>query len=108
MAEEMKNQSEATQEKAVKASKPKKNAETKAKKPSALGSFFRAIGRLFVRLGRFLKDCKSEMKKVVWYSEEATLKNSLVVLIVMVVVGALVCALDFGLFEGIKKLGEIL
>ncbi len=108
MADEMNNQSEAIGKFEEDSSKPKKKTEKKAKKPSALGSFFRGIGRLFARLGRFLKDCKSEMKKVVWYGRKPTLHNSVVVLVVMIVFGAVVCALDFGLFKGITKLSEIL
>lgn len=119
MAEEMKNVSETetptsvevVEEKALATTKPakvKKTGEKKNKKPSAIGSFFRGIGRLFVRLGRFLKDCKSEMKKVVWYGKKPTLNNSLIVLVVMVVFGAVICGLDIGLLWVINKLATVI
>ncbi len=113
MAEEMKKvpEVETADEKAVVETKPakvKKSGDKKNKKPSAIGSFFRGIGRLFVRLGRFLKDCKSEMKKVVWYGRKPTLNNSLVVLVVMLVVGAVVCGLDIGLLWVINKLATVI
>ncbi len=113
MAEEMKNvpEVEVTDDKAVVEAKPakvKKSGDKKNKKPSAIGSFFRGIGRLFVRLGRFLKDCKSEMKKVVWYGKKQTINNSIIVLVVMLVVGAVVCGLDIGLLWVINKLATVI
>ncbi len=115
MAEEMKNVSETetpvsveVAKESAKPTKVKKTGDKKNKKPSAIGSFFRGIGRLFVRLGRFLKDCKGEMKKVVWYGKKPTLNNSLIVLVVMIVFGAVICGLDIGLLWVINKLATLI
>ncbi len=99
--------SEGTQELAQvegtkKASKKKTEEEKKKpKKTPALFRFFiklgKGIGGLFVRLGHFLKDCKSEMKKISWYGKKQTIHSTLIVLAVMVVAGAVIILLDIGL-----------
>ena len=98
MAEEKKN--EMTTE--VSEVKSEKKAAKKANKPK------KQHFRLIRKLGHFLKDCKSEMGKVVWYGKKPTFHNSLIVLVTMLVVGAVVTALDVGLLALIKKLAEII
>lgn len=52
------------------------------------------IPRRFVN---FLKDYKSEIKKVVWPSRKTVVRNTAVVLIMCLVVGLYIAILDFGL-----------
>lgn len=63
----------------------KKKAE--AKKPNA-----------FVRAGqnsaKFLKDCKAEIKKIVWPTPKAVFKNMGVVLVTIAVIGLFIFGLD--------------
>ena len=52
---------------------------------------------IFGKVKRFVLDYKSEIKKIVWFSPNAVLKNTLIVIIVCVLFGAFVWLLDFGL-----------
>ena len=63
---------------------------TKTKKPS-----------IFSRIKKFVKDYKSEFKKLVWPTPKQLLKNSAVVLVSVIVVGASLALVDFGLNRGI-------
>jgi preprotein translocase subunit SecE len=59
------------------------------------------------RIGRFLRDYKSEAKKIVWPTFKDVAKNTLIVLIICLIVGAFIWAVDFGLAELLKLiLGE--
>ena len=49
------------------------------------------------RIVRFLRDYKSEGKKIVWPNIKDVVKNTVVVLIMCLVVGALIWIVDFGL-----------
>ena len=49
------------------------------------------------RIGLFLRDNKSEVKKIVWPSLRDVVKNTVIVLIMCLVVGILIWAVDFGL-----------
>ena len=64
-----------------------KDAKPKAKKPSKVGAFFKKIGRFF-------KECKVELKKIVWSSPSSTLKNTILVTIVIVLFAAVLFGLD--------------
>ena len=48
---------------------------------------------------RFLKDYKSEGKKIVWPSFKDVVKNTVIVLIMCAVLGIFIWALDFGLYK---------
>ena len=63
---------------------------TKTKKPS-----------IFSRIKKFVKDYKSEFKKLVWPTPKQLLKNSAVVLVSVIVVGACLALVDIGLDRGI-------
>ncbi len=54
------------------------------------------------RIGRFLRDYKSEVKKIVWPGWKDVLKNTLIVLIICLILGAFIWAVDFGLAELLK------
>lgn len=96
MTEEIKETtvtSDAAEEKktASKESKPKK------KKPNPFVTFFKKIWK-------FLRECKSELKKIVWASPSSTLKNTIIVTIAIVVFAAFFFACDW-LFRDIVIAG---
>ena len=85
MADTEKSRSEEVAE--TKPAPSKKDAhakEKKAKKPN-----------FFKRIFKYLRECKSEMKKIVWSSGKQTFNNTVVVIIAMVVIGAFVVGLDY-------------
>lgn len=55
------------------------------------------------KMVRFFKEVKSEMKKVVWPSRKQVVKNTLIVIAVVLILGVFIWALDllfqFGLFQ---------
>ncbi len=58
------------------------------------------------RIVRFFKEVKSEMKKVVWPSRKQVIKNTLVVIAAVIIIGVVIWALDmlfsFGLEQIVK------
>ena len=64
----------------------KKTPEVK-KNPNSIAAF----GRKAVK---FFKDCKGEIKKIVWPTPKATFKNTGVVLVTIIVLGLFVFLLD--------------
>ena len=72
-------------------------AENTNKKPS-----------IWSRMGKFFKDCKSEFKKLVWPTKQQLLKNSAVVIVSIIVVGACLALVDFGLNKGIFALKDLI
>ncbi|MBQ7045226.1 MAG: preprotein translocase subunit SecE [Clostridia bacterium] len=49
------------------------------------------------RVVRFIKDYKSEVKKIVWPGPKSVIKNTVVVLAVCLVIGIVIWLVDFGL-----------
>ena len=70
-------------EKAVKAEKPAKTE----KKENAFVRFFK-------NTGRFLRDVKNEIKKIVWPAPKTVFKNTGVVLVTILIVGLFIFGLD--------------
>lgn len=67
-----------------------KKTEKKAsgdKKPNAFVRFFKKIGKFF-------RDCKGEIKKIVWPTPKTVFKNTGVVLVTIIILGLFVFALD--------------
>lgn len=58
----------------------------------------------FQRIAKSFRDLRGEMKKVVWPTKEAVIKNTIVVITVCVLVGVAIWVLDFGLTQSIKLL----
>ena len=50
--------------------------------------------RFFKRVAKFFRDCKGEIKKIVWPTPKATFKNTGVVLVTILVVALFVFLLD--------------
>lgn len=57
---------------------------------------------IFARIGLFFRDYKSEVKKIVWPTFKDVAKNTLIVLVMCLLVGALIWLLDWGLGSLIK------
>lgn len=55
-----------------------------------------AIVRFFQKIGKFFRDCKGELKKIVWPTPKSVFKSTGVVLVTIVVLGLFVFALDTG------------
>ena len=49
------------------------------------------------RIARFFRDYKSEVKKIVWPGAREVVKNTIIVLVIFVIIGAFIWALDYGL-----------
>ena len=62
-----------------------------AKEKKAEGSWFK---RAWNGIKKWFREMKSELKKVVWPSKKATMKNVLVAVTVMVVSGIVIWAFD--------------
>lgn len=60
---------------------------SEAKKTNAFVAFFKKIAK-------FLRDCKGELKKIVWPTPKATFKNMGVVLAAVIAIGLFVFGLD--------------
>ena len=63
---------------------------------------------IFSRMGKFFKDCRSEFKKLVWPTKKQLAKNSSVVLVSMIVFGACLSLVDFGLGKGLYALKDLI
>jgi preprotein translocase subunit SecE len=73
--------------KAVKTTKSTKSAKKSNKKPN-----------VFKRIWNYLRECKGELKKVTWTPPKVATKNFFIVLVVILVAGLFIFALDRGLF----------
>lgn len=60
-----------------------------AKKPNKFVNSFK-------RLVKFFRDCKGELKKIVWPTPKSVFKNTGVVLVTIIVLGLFVFLLDTG------------
>lgn len=87
------------------AAKKVADAEKASKKKSAKND---GKPNVFVRaakaVAKFFKDLKGENKKIVWPSAKTVLKNTGIVLAVVLIVGAAIWLVDFGLSEGMNAL----
>ena len=74
--------------KAVQSTEAKPAKKDKAKKPNAFVRRIKAIGKYF-------REMKSELKKVVWPSRKQVIRNTLVVILVVLVLGILIWIFDW-------------
>ena len=80
----------------VSSDKAQKKAKAPAKKEKKPG-----------RIARWLKDMKGELKKVTWPTGKDTMKNVLVVLVCVIIVGIFICLFDLlakGVVEALLNL----
>lgn len=73
---------------ASKPAKADKEKKTKADKKDSKPGFFQRVARWF-------RELKSELKKVVWPTPKQTVKNTLVVIACVIVVGIFIWAFDW-------------
>lgn len=73
-------------------------AEANSKKPG----FFAKLKNWFKHIGKFFRDTKSELHKVVWPSKKQVINNTIVVLVVVAIASVLILLLDM-LFGGAMR-----
>ena len=91
MTEEIKETtatSETVEENKTASKESKSKQKPKQKKPNPVLNFFKKILKFF-------KECKSELKKIVWASPSSTLKNTIIVTIAIIVFAAFFFACDW-------------
>ena len=81
---ELNKRDEALSKETVNSEKTQKKAKTPAKKDKKPN-----------RILRWLKDMKGELKKITWPSGKDTLKNVLIVIVCVIVVGIFIWVFDF-------------
>jgi preprotein translocase subunit SecE len=96
MTEEIKDTT-ATSESKEETKTASKETKPKKKGPNPVVTFFKKIWKFF-------KECKSELKKIVWASPASTLKNTIIVTIAIIVFAAFFFACDW-LFRDIVIAG---
>ncbi len=55
------------------------------------------------KIGRFFREVKSEIKKIVWPTRQQVVNNTLIVLAAVIVIGAVIWILDFAFQYGLFK-----
>ena len=63
---------------------------------------------IFARIGKWVRELKSELKKVQWPTKKQTVNNTLIVLACVLIVGAVICAFDFVANNAIELLISLL
>ena len=76
----------------------KKAVEKAEKKKPSLGA----------RIGKFFREYKSELKKVVWATKEQTLNNFVLVIVSVVITSVCIGILDLVFNSGITALGNLI
>ncbi len=92
--EALKAQKQAEKE-ALKAKKER----IKQSKPKKEGNVFT---RMFKAIKKFFKDFKGTCKKVIWPDRKTVFKNTLIVLVTVIIVGAGIWLADFAFTQGIR------
>ena len=60
--------------------------------------------RTFGAIAKYFRELRSELKKVVWPTPKQVLKNTLIVLACIIIVGVFICLFDVVADLGITKL----
>ena len=98
MAEEIKDVKDVAETEKVSKKANEKAAKTVAKKKKD------PLGK---RIAKKWKDFRAEFKKIVWYSRKDTWNSTILVLITIIVLGAIIAALDFAFSTGLTFLGSL-
>ena len=61
----------------------------------------------FKAIGAFFKSVRSEGKKVVWPKANEVFKNTVVVLVVILILGVIIYLIDLGLTQGMKGIKQL-
>lgn len=93
--ENMNENPTAPDEELPKAEAPKK-AEKKAEKKAdkKAGKKSEKKPSIFARIGRWFRDIKSELKKILWPTPKETAKNTVIVIIMCIIVGVCIWLFD--------------
>ncbi len=95
---------------ALKAQKQAEKEALKAKKERIKQSKPKKEGNVFTRvfnaIKKFFKDFKGTCKKVIWPDRKTVLKNTLIVFITVVVIGAGIWIVDFAFSRGIRGIQD--
>ena len=74
---------------------PKETSKTsKANKKSTSKSESKDKKNFFKSIAKFFRECKNEIKKIVWPTPKAVFKNTGIVLVVILIIGLFVFGLD--------------
>ena len=98
--EALKAQKQAEKE-ALKAKKER----IKQSKPKKEGNIFT---RMFNAIKKFFKDFKGTCKKVIWPDRKTVLRNTLIVFVVTLIVGAVIWVTDWALTESIRAVQGVI
>lgn len=104
MADKKTSNAEEPKKKAVKADKASAKSAKSDKKANIKKS---AKKNPFKSMAKFFKGVNSERKKVVWPKAKDVIKNSVIVLIVVIITGVPIYLVDTGLSLGMKGLKEL-
>jgi len=63
---------------------------------------------LFDKIAKFFREYRSELKKIVWYGRNATIKSTILVVCVIVIAAAVIGALDFVFSNILLSLGRLM
>ena len=63
-----------------------------------------AFSRMFNRTGQFLRDAKTELKKVKWPTRKELLASTAVVIVLTILIAIFLGLVDFGLIKIIKNI----
>lgn len=56
------------------------------------------------RLGRYLKESREELRKVIWPSRAETVRHTLLVIVISVSVAVFLGVIDYALTQGVERL----
>ena len=59
---------------------------------------------IFAKIGRYFKDMRGELKKVIWPDKKQVLNNTGIVLVTLVIASAIICGFDFVISYLVKLL----
>jgi len=100
---------DAQREAEARAAKKKLKEAEKAKSPEAKKANAEKDPKKKKKARRFLKDFRGEIKKIVWPDFKTVIKNTGIVLVTVVIIGAMVWVLDYiltGSVKGLKNLAQ--
>ncbi len=62
----------------------------------------------FKNIGKFFKECKSELKKIVWFSRKQTFSSTVLVIVAIVVSALFIGLFDFAFSNALKFLAGLI
>ena len=89
------------------ASEKKEEAKKSKKSDKKSGKDEKARKNPFTSIGAFFKGVRSEGKKVVWPKAKEVFKNTIIVLVVIIIVGVVIYLIDLGLTQGMKGIKNL-